>query len=341
MRNSWFSILRRFLPGTSLYAIPLILALTTSFVYPQENVIELTNSDVLAMVRDKLPTEAIVKKIQSSVCHFDTFPPVISELRQRGVPEEVLVAMVAAPIGRPTKPIQKKPAPLDREKPLTDAPIKSPAPTTNPGSANTASSFPKRSKTVVPVKAKEKAANDPVTSEGKALKARAAVAPTMATLPPVQKQNSDAISATLPLPEPVKLASVVSAKPKALVIESSTPPASSSSTVASGTTEVAQATKPREQAKQSEPAPHILTNSDIIKLLRGGSSVSAVVETIKATPGNYDLSAKALLELRDAGADASVFLSMMEINRKAVENKSVIPAPNESVQNKKPDKKDD
>ena len=102
MRNNWFSTLRSFLPGTQLYSIPLAFALSVTFVYAQENVIELTNSNVLAMVRDKLPTEAIVKKIQSSRCHFDTFPTVISELRQRGVPEEVLIAMVAAPVGRPT-----------------------------------------------------------------------------------------------------------------------------------------------------------------------------------------------------------------------------------------------
>ena len=334
MRNSWFSFLRRFLASTYLYSIPLVLALSAAFVYPQENVIELTNSDVLAMVREKLSTEAIVKRIQNSVCHFDTFPTVISELRYKGVPEEVLVAMVAAPIGRPTKPIQKKsPGPLDREKPLTDAPIKTPGPTTNPGSANTASSS-KSSKTVVPVLAKEKAAVGPVTSEGKAPQPRAPLTPTMAAVPSVQKQNTESMSATMPLPEPVKLESVVSAKPKALVIDSSTPPPSSKSIVVSGETEVAQATKPKEQSKQPELSPHILSNPDIIKLLRGGSSVSVVVDTIKATPGNYDLSAKALLELRDAGADASVFLSMMEINRKAVENKTNIPATSAAVPSK-------
>ena len=340
MRNNWFSTLRSFLPGTQLYSIPLAFALSVTFVYAQENVIELTNSDVVAMVRDKVPAETIVKKIQSSRCHFDTFPTVISELRYRGVPEEVLVAMVEAPIGRPTAPIEKKPGPPNREKPLTDSPVKSTPPTANPRSGNIASSSSKSSKTVVAVAPKEKTKADPMTSEGKAPKPQTAATPTMATLPSVQKPKNESISATLPLPEPAKLESVVSAKPKTLVIDSSTPPPSSS-TVASGAPVVAQATKPTERPKQPEPTPHILTNSDIIKLLRDGSSVSAVVDTIKATPGNYDLSAKALVDLRDAGADASVFLSMMEINQKAVQNKSSNPGPNESVQNKKPEKKND
>src|SRR6478672_10019778 len=69
----------------------------------QENVIELRNADVLSIIASKVPIETIIERIGTSRCYFDTFPPVISELRYRGVPEEILIAMVSAPIGRATK----------------------------------------------------------------------------------------------------------------------------------------------------------------------------------------------------------------------------------------------
>lgn len=60
------------------------------------------------MVNAKVPADVIITKIQTSRCHFDTFPPVISELSYRGVPAEILVAMIEAPVGRPTKRVAKK-----------------------------------------------------------------------------------------------------------------------------------------------------------------------------------------------------------------------------------------
>src|SRR5262245_6167349 len=103
---NWFSVLRGLSLCRSLFAITLALILFAPFVSAQDSRIELTNADVLGMVRDKVPAEAIITKIQTSRCHFDTFPPVISELRQKGVPEEVLGAMIEAPVGRPTKRVQ-------------------------------------------------------------------------------------------------------------------------------------------------------------------------------------------------------------------------------------------
>jgi len=61
----------------------------------------LRNSDVLRMVEDKVKPELIVTKILTSPCNFDVFPPVLRDLRRRGVPEEVLRAMIAAPNGPP------------------------------------------------------------------------------------------------------------------------------------------------------------------------------------------------------------------------------------------------
>ena len=59
----------------------------------------LTNKDILEMVQRRVETQAIVQAIQSSPCTFDTFPPVLLEMKRRGVPEAVLVAMVEAPYG--------------------------------------------------------------------------------------------------------------------------------------------------------------------------------------------------------------------------------------------------
>jgi hypothetical protein len=67
----------------------------------------LNNKDILEMVQRKVETQAIVLAIQSSPCTFDTFPPVLLEMKRRGVPEVVLVAMVEAPYGPSLQSISK------------------------------------------------------------------------------------------------------------------------------------------------------------------------------------------------------------------------------------------
>jgi hypothetical protein len=83
-------------------AVGLFLLLTPSFVaaMPGEtDVTSLSNKDVLAMVQNNVPEEAILRAIKSSPCTFDTFPPVLKDLKRKGVPESVLQAMVEAPYG--------------------------------------------------------------------------------------------------------------------------------------------------------------------------------------------------------------------------------------------------
>ena len=63
------------------------------------DVTALSNKDIVTMVENKLSVDAIVKTIKSSPCTFDTFPSVMKELQRRGVPEEVLQAMIDAPYG--------------------------------------------------------------------------------------------------------------------------------------------------------------------------------------------------------------------------------------------------
>jgi hypothetical protein len=74
----------------------------------------LRNADVVGMVQDGVKPSIIIYRILTSHCNFDVFPPVLRDLRRRGVPDTVLVAMKAAPSGPPaiiTDEIKQIPAP--------------------------------------------------------------------------------------------------------------------------------------------------------------------------------------------------------------------------------------
>src|SRR5438132_12352442 len=59
------------------------------------------NKDVLVLIEKKITPDEVISIIRSSWCNFDTFPPVLQDLKQRGVPGQVLQAMVDAPYGPP------------------------------------------------------------------------------------------------------------------------------------------------------------------------------------------------------------------------------------------------
>ena len=85
-----------------MLAVTMVLLATPSLAEGQVSegdVTALNNKDVLFMVAQKLEAATIIKAIQSSSCMFDTFPPVLKEMKRRGVPEAVLQAMVDAPYG--------------------------------------------------------------------------------------------------------------------------------------------------------------------------------------------------------------------------------------------------
>lgn len=99
----------------SLLSVLLALTLSlscVSFAFAQDGVVTLQNGDILTMVRAKLPPALIIEKINTSSCTFDTFPSVLAELKYKGVPDEVLMAMVKAPHGsRPKEISEFKPQP--------------------------------------------------------------------------------------------------------------------------------------------------------------------------------------------------------------------------------------
>ena len=92
----------------SLLSVLLALALSlfcVSLALAQDGAVTLNNADILTMVRAKLPPALIIEKINTSSCSFDTFPSVLAELKYKGVPDEVLMAMVRAPHGTRPKEI--------------------------------------------------------------------------------------------------------------------------------------------------------------------------------------------------------------------------------------------
>jgi hypothetical protein len=61
----------------------------------------LTNNDVLRMLEEGVKPGPLIARILTSYCNFDVFPPVLLDLKRRGVPDTVLVAMKTAPVGPP------------------------------------------------------------------------------------------------------------------------------------------------------------------------------------------------------------------------------------------------
>ena len=64
----------------------------------------LTNRDVLTMVHKGMRSDLVIATILSSSCNFDIFPPVLDDLKRRGVPENVLQVMSVVPNGPPNLP---------------------------------------------------------------------------------------------------------------------------------------------------------------------------------------------------------------------------------------------
>ncbi|HEY0761033.1 MAG TPA: hypothetical protein VGD61_01545 [Pyrinomonadaceae bacterium] len=64
----------------------------------------LRNRDVLLMVHNGMKSELVIANILTSSCNFDIFPPVLDDLKRRGVPENVLQVMSVVPNGPPNLP---------------------------------------------------------------------------------------------------------------------------------------------------------------------------------------------------------------------------------------------
>jgi len=57
----------------------------------------LTNNDVVGMVKAGIGADIIVAKIKTATCSFDTSAAALKEVKDAGVPDSVVLAMVQAP----------------------------------------------------------------------------------------------------------------------------------------------------------------------------------------------------------------------------------------------------
>src|SRR5512145_1645827 len=92
-----------------LTIVAILLLLPAAQIYGQTSktkprVSMLRNRDVLVMVRTGMKPDLIIATILTSACNFDIFPPVLDDLKRRGVPENVLQVMSVVPTGPPNLP---------------------------------------------------------------------------------------------------------------------------------------------------------------------------------------------------------------------------------------------
>ena len=68
----------------------------------QPSATALSNQDVLRMAKADFTPETIIAQIKSAPCNFVTTPPALRQLKEEGVPDAVILAMVLAPNISPT-----------------------------------------------------------------------------------------------------------------------------------------------------------------------------------------------------------------------------------------------
>lgn len=87
-----------FLSVVSIVATPALAQAPSTQQNTANQLQALSNKDVLDMQNAGLGADVIVAKIESSTCDFDTSPTALEQLRTAKVPNEVILAMVQAPV---------------------------------------------------------------------------------------------------------------------------------------------------------------------------------------------------------------------------------------------------
>ena len=91
-----------------LFAIYLLLLISIPRASAQEATLKLTNEDVVKMVQAGLSTDLIMARIKKAETDFDTSPLALAGLPQRGVPNQILLAMLESdPLGSNTHVLRK------------------------------------------------------------------------------------------------------------------------------------------------------------------------------------------------------------------------------------------
>jgi len=91
-----------------LFTIYLLLLISVPRATAQEATLKLTNEDVVKMVQAGLSTDLIMARIKKAETDFDTSPSALAGLPQKGVPNQVLLAMLESdPLGSNTHLLRK------------------------------------------------------------------------------------------------------------------------------------------------------------------------------------------------------------------------------------------
>lgn len=98
MRSNQWIILR----AVTLIVISSVANFAQSSAPSIKSAPTLHNSDVLMMAKRGMKVDAMAQRILTSTCNFDVFPPVLDDLRRRGVPDTILQLMMVVPNGPPT-----------------------------------------------------------------------------------------------------------------------------------------------------------------------------------------------------------------------------------------------
>jgi hypothetical protein len=97
----------------TLAAVLFLIAPVETFAQPPtpqtRSVTILRNRDVLLMLRRGMKPDLVIATILTSSCNFDVFPPVLDDLKRRGVPDNVLQVMSVVPNGPPNMPDAERP----------------------------------------------------------------------------------------------------------------------------------------------------------------------------------------------------------------------------------------
>jgi hypothetical protein len=92
----------------AVFTIYLLLLFAVPRANAQEAITRLTNDDVVKMVQSGLSTDLIKSKIKKSKTDFDTSPSALAALPKRGVPNEILLAMLESdPLGSNARVVRK------------------------------------------------------------------------------------------------------------------------------------------------------------------------------------------------------------------------------------------
>ena len=92
-----------------LFTIYLLLLISASRANAQGTSPRLTNEDVVKMVQAGESVDLIVSRIKKSETDFDTSPSALIGLPKRGIPNEILLAMLESdPLGSNIHPVRKK-----------------------------------------------------------------------------------------------------------------------------------------------------------------------------------------------------------------------------------------